>query len=59
MGIDPDLMRCVASGEYVVDAQAVAAAMLRRGALLESALAAPRAPASPPHESEPERKQQQ
>ena len=31
-GIDPDLMRRVAAGEYVVDTQAVAAAILRRGA---------------------------
>ena len=32
MGIDPELMRRVAAGEYVVDPQAVAAAMLRRSA---------------------------
>jgi hypothetical protein len=31
-GIDPELMRRVAAGEYVVDADAVARAILRRGA---------------------------
>ena len=31
-GIDPELMRRVRAGEYVVDAQAVAAAILRRSA---------------------------
>jgi hypothetical protein len=31
-GIDPELMRRVAAGEYVVDADAVAAAILRRAA---------------------------
>jgi hypothetical protein len=32
-GIDPELMRRVAAGEYVVDPDAVAAAMLHRHAL--------------------------
>jgi len=31
-GIDPELMRRVRAGEYVVDAEAVAAAILRRSA---------------------------
>jgi hypothetical protein len=31
-GVDPELMRRVRSGEYVVDAQAVAAAIIRRSA---------------------------
>ena len=31
-GIDPELMRRVRAGEYVIDAQAVAAAILRRSA---------------------------
>ena len=31
-GIDPELMRRVRAGEYVVDAHAVAAAILRRSA---------------------------
>ena len=35
MGIDPELMRRVASGEYVVDPHAVAAAMMRRRADLD------------------------
>jgi hypothetical protein len=30
--IDPELMRRVTSGDYVVDPQAVAAAIMRRGA---------------------------
>jgi hypothetical protein len=37
MGIDPELMRRVAAGEYVVDPHAVAAAMLRRRADLAEA----------------------
>jgi hypothetical protein len=31
-GIDPELMRRIAAGEYVVDPHAVAAAMMRRSA---------------------------
>jgi uncharacterized membrane-anchored protein len=36
-GMDPELMRRVRAGEYVVDAQAVAAAILRRSADLAAA----------------------
>ena len=55
--VDPELMRKVRAGEYVVDAHAVAGAMLRAGVLRpggSAVLEAPQAGDSAPGSDEPE-----
>jgi hypothetical protein len=54
--VDPELMRRVRAGEYVVDPHAVAGAMLRAGALRPGSvvLEAPQAGDPPPGADEPE-----
>jgi hypothetical protein len=55
--VDPELMRRVRAGEYVVDPHAVAGAMLRAGVLRpgpSAVLEAPQAGDPPPGADEPE-----